>query len=106
MATGRTMNFSSADIAGMHIGLRHGRLMVRTSDMGRYEWDASAELDGINLSLNQLATAGDVAVEFETRNDGRFSGQAFVEVSVSSSAVGARTRIRLRGTGPLDGWAG
>jgi hypothetical protein len=103
MTTVRTLNFSSAVIGGNSVELRQGRLMIRTSDTGRYEWDASAEFRGVDTTLNQLSTRGDVRVEFNTRHDGTMAGQAFVEVSVSSGQGGTHTYLRLRGTGPLEG---
>lgn len=106
MARVRTLDFTSAVIAGTPIEFRQGRLMIRTSDTGRYEWDASSEVRGVDPPLMQLSTGGDVRVEFETRHNGRFAGRAFVEVSVPASQGSARTYLRFRGTGPLEGWTG
>lgn len=103
MGSVRTINFSAATMDGQRVELRQGRLMVRTNDYGRYEWDASAELRSVDPTLMRLSTGGDVRVEFETARDGTMAGQAFVEVSVTAGQ-GAHTWVRLRGTGELEGW--
>jgi hypothetical protein len=102
--TVRTLNFSTATVAGERVTFHQGRLMIRTSDTGRYEWEASGELHTVEPTLMRLSTGGDVRVEFDTNRDGTMSGQAFVEVSVSASqGGGARTYFRIRGTGELEG---
>jgi hypothetical protein len=101
MRTVQMIDFSSAKIGEISIEPRQGRLMIRTYDTAFYGWDASAELRGVNLSLNRLMTSREVVgVEFETR----LSGQAFVSNQRESSSQGlVRTFLRLQGTGPLEG---
>lgn len=102
--TVRTLNFASATIGGSRVEFRQGRLMLRTNDAGIREWDATGIVGGVVSSLGRLGDGTDIRVEFDAGHIGVMAGQAFLDISITTSPAGARTVVRLRGTGPLEGW--
>jgi hypothetical protein len=102
----RTLSFNSAEVDGIRLGLRQGRLILETESSGRRGWRAAAELRGVDLGLNKLTAADAVQVAFETLHDGQMSGSAFLEVSIRSIGSSVTTHLRMLGTGELAGWQG
>ena len=101
----RIMSVDRMVIDGTVVEPREGRLVVRTSPGGRYQWHAVGQLPGVDRTLNRLLMGGNVRVEFDTRRNGTIAGQAFVEANVSTCPGPTQTWFRLRGTGDLKGVA-